>query len=65
MLAEAEEWQKHVIVILDEMHVCEDIMYDKHTGALIGSANLGDINHHLCGVTSIQLCAMSIAYPST
>ena len=28
------------------MHVQEDLMYDKHKGELIGSANLGDINDH-------------------
>lgn len=34
-LSEAEkldEWQKHVILILDEMYVKENLMYDKHTG---------------------------------
>ena len=29
------------------MYVKEDLVYDKHTGALTGFANLGDINSHL------------------
>lgn len=35
-LAEIEscpEYEKHVILIMDEMHVKEDLVYDKHTGA--------------------------------
>ena len=44
---EVEEWQKYVILILDEMHIRDDLMYDKHTGALLGFSNLGEINHHL------------------
>ena len=31
----------------DEMHIHEDLIFDKHTGAMIGFANLGDINDHL------------------
>ena len=46
-VVESEDWQRRVILILDEMHICEDLVYDKHTGVLIGFANLGDINHHL------------------
>ena len=46
-VAESEDWQKNVILILDEMHIREDLVYDKHTGALIRFANLGNINHHL------------------
>ena len=46
-VVESEDWQRHVVLILDEMHIREDLVYDKHTGALIGFANLGNINHHL------------------
>ena len=46
-VAEVEEWQKNVVLILDEMHIREDLVYDKHTGALVGFANLGNINQHL------------------
>lgn len=41
------EREKNVILLLDEMHVKEDLVYDKHSGAMIGFANLGDINDHL------------------
>ena len=40
------ERNRCVLLLLDEMHVQEDLMYDKHKGELIGSANLGDINDH-------------------
>ena len=42
-----EEWQKCVVLLFDEMHIRTDLVYDKHTGALIGLANLGDVNTHL------------------
>ena len=35
--------EKYVILI-DEMHICEDLVYDKHTGELVGFATLGDFN---------------------
>ena len=41
------ERNKCVILLLDEMHVREDLVYDKHEGELIGFTNLGDINDHL------------------
>lgn len=42
-----EDWQKCVIVILDEMHIKEDLIYNKHSGEFIGFANLGSINAQL------------------
>ena len=41
------ERNKCVVLLLDEMHVREDLVYDKHEGKLIGFTNLGDINDHL------------------
>ena len=42
-----EDWKKLVMLLLDEMHIKEDLVYDKHTGAMIGFVELGDINEHL------------------
>ncbi len=41
------EWEKLVVLLLDEMYIREDLVYNKHTGELIGFSNLGDINNHL------------------
>ncbi len=46
-LSTCEEWQKLVILLLDEMYVREDLVYDKHTGQMIGFCNLGSVNNHL------------------
>ncbi len=46
-LESCPERDKYVILLLDEMHIRQDIVYDKHTGAMIGYTNLGDINEHL------------------
>ena len=41
------EREKYVILLLDEMHIRHDLVFDKHTGNLIGFTNLGDISDHL------------------
>ena len=41
------EREKCVILILDEMHIREQLVYDKHSGAFIGFANISDIVDHL------------------
>jgi hypothetical protein len=35
------------MLVLDEMHVKEGLVYDKHSGELVGFVDLGDINNHL------------------
>ena len=46
-LDECKEMEKHVIILLDEMHIKESLVYDKHSVRLIGFTHLGDINIHL------------------
>lgn len=41
------EREKCTLLLLDEMHIREDLVFDKHTGTMIGFANLGEINDHL------------------
>ena len=42
-----KEANRYVSLILDEVHIKEDLIYDKHEGSLIGFTNLGNINNHL------------------
>ena len=42
-----EEWQKLVILLIDEVYVREDVVYNKHTGQILGLTDVGDINNHL------------------
>ena len=35
-LATCPEFKKYVLLLLDEMHVKEDLVYDKHTGMFVG-----------------------------
>ncbi len=37
----------YTLLLLDEMHIHEDLVFDKPTGAMIGFTDLGDINNHL------------------
>ena len=41
-----EEWQTFVVLLMDEMHIRDELVYDKHTGSLVGFTDLGDINSH-------------------
>ena len=43
----APEHQLYVTLTYDEVKIKEDLVYDKHTGKLIGFTNLSDINNHL------------------
>ena len=33
-LSICEEFQKYVVLVMDEMHIKEDLVYDKHSGEL-------------------------------
>ncbi len=47
---ELQEWEKCIGLLIDEMHLKEDLVYDKDTGALVGFTSLGDTNEHLLKV---------------
>ena len=38
---------KYVILVMDEVHIKHDIIYDKHEGCLVGFINLGSTNNQL------------------
>ena len=41
------EYQKCVAVIMDEIHIREGLVYDKHSGGLLGFTDLGNMNNLL------------------
>ena len=41
------ERDKCVLILLDEMHIREQLVFDKHSGAIIGYANISKIVSHL------------------
>ena len=38
---------KYIVLIIDEVHIKEELVYDKHEGHLIDFVNLGHINNQL------------------
>lgn len=46
-LDECAEYQNLVCLVFDEMKIKEDLVYDKHSGQLIGFMNIGDVNNQL------------------
>ena len=45
-MATCQLCEKLVRLLLDEMHIREDLVYTKTTGKLVGFTALGDINDH-------------------
>lgn len=41
------DWEKCVCLVMDEMYIKEDLVYNKHSGELVGFANLGETNDQL------------------
>ena len=42
-----EDWQKLVILLIDEVYIREDV---EHTGRILGLVDVGDINNHLASI---------------
>lgn len=46
-LTKSPECHRLICILIDEMHIKEELVYNKHSGQLIGFADLGDVNNHL------------------
>ena len=46
-VSKCPEFKKNVALVIDEMYIKEDLVYNKVTGALVGFSNLGEMNSHL------------------
>ena len=46
-LETSADYHKLIILLIDEMHIKEELVYNKHDGRLIGFVDLGKINNHL------------------
>ena len=57
----SNELNRYVMLIMDEVHIKNDLVYDKHQGCLIGFIDLGNTNNRLlefemhCVVTESSL----------
>ena len=55
------DYQKHVCLIFDEVKIKEDLVFNKHTGELIGFTNIGELNE--CLFKFEQACRGEIEQP--
>ena len=46
-MSSCPEWKKLVVLLLDEMYIRDDLLYNKHSGKLIGFANLGNVSDRI------------------
>ena len=57
-IEELADHQKYIALIFDEVKIKEDLVYNKHTGEMIGFVNVTNINQHL--TTFEQHCKSGI-----
>ena len=52
--------EKHVVLLLDEMKIQENLVWDKHTGELIGYVDLGDEDLNFASLENVETIATHI-----
>lgn len=52
-IGKCPDWHKLVILLLDEMYIKEGLLYNKHSGQLVGFTDLGDVSNHLLAFEKI------------
>ena len=48
-------YQRNICLVFDEVKIKEDLVYDKHSGDIIGFTNLGDVNDQLLAFEQTHL----------
>ena len=46
-IGKCPKWHLLIILLLDEVYIKENLVYNKHSGKLIGYVDLGNVNNHL------------------
>ena len=52
--------ERYVCILLDEMKIQDDLVWDKHTGELIGFVDLGDTTINYAMLSNVQELATCI-----
>ena len=52
----SEDLAKYVTLVIDEMYIKEGLLYNKHSGTLVGFEDLGDINNLIAEFESQAVC---------
>lgn len=60
-LKETPAYQRCVILAIDEMHVKEDLVFNKHSEKLIGFVNLGDADTALSSMNDMETKSPTVA----
>ena len=58
--ADFSDSEKHVTILLDEMKIQESLVWDKHTGELIGFVDLGDQDVNYATLENVQSIASHV-----
>ena len=54
------EVEKNIVILMDEMKIQENLVWDKHTGELIGFVNLGDIDLNYAALQKVDKVASHV-----
>ena len=50
------DYQKCVVLLVDEVHIKDDLVFDKHSGNILGFINLGNTNNQLIEFEQSIMC---------
>ena len=56
------EWKRHVVLVLDEMKVKENLVFDKHETEVVGFVDMGDVNNELADLE--RECSTADQHPT-
>ena len=52
-LKDLPNWKKHIVLLLDEMKLKENLVYDKHETNVVGFVDVGDFNNQIAELESV------------
>lgn len=63
-IQELPDWKKHIVVLIDEMKIKENLVYDKHETKIIGFVDIGDVSNQLSQLECSYTSESATSHPS-
>lgn len=58
------DWKRHVTVLIDEMKIKENLVYDKHETNIVGFVDIGDVGNELSNLESLYMNKSVASHPT-
>ena len=63
-IQELPDWKKHIVVLIDEIKIKENLVYDKHETKIIGFVDIGDVSNQLYQLECSYTNESATSHPS-